>query len=571
MDTNAEFIVSLSKNLEHCEYWLNCQEAIKASGTKPEDVELEKLEWALDYFLNFQENSSETPYEPRIKSNEFAYPPEFSQLTEDNFLIWADLLKMFSGSILIRARIADLLWVNRFGNDSHKYALTAHSDYLEIATNFAWRNIYKSNILRRSMNLARELRIEALTEKSASAYLELISDSLSSNLNEPGVYLDLIEDLIDGKHEELYPSLESLVESAELLLKDDPFNLDILLEIKIRLSDRSEKQNPIMRQRMNSWEVAARKSSGLIKLLHFQKALELAERYSFKEDKPRILKKIEESGNETMSEMSPIMASVEIPQEKIAKYIDQFCSSDKFEINIALFASHCPIPSDLERRENEAKVLIADFPLQSLFAKTIMDSNGLPIRTVDSPEDHLEHRMIETDSLQIALWGDFSYQILSRILNSRQQVMQSLSEIISNCPFISDNDTDRILNTIDHFISGNYEESAHLLLPRIEKLLRQALQFLNKPTYRQPISNSSDGKQIQLAKILHEFKRLMPENIRIYLKNLLVETTSLNLRNLTLHGLKLEITKVEAALLIHATLMILHLSPKTSDEYVENQ
>jgi len=564
MGTKAEFIFNLTKKLEHCEYWLNCQEAIKASGTQPEDIDLEKLQWALDYFLNFQENSSDTPYVPRIKTNEFAYPPEFSQLTEDDFLIWADLLTIFSDSILIRARITDLLWVNRFGTDLHKYALTAHRDYLEIAKNLAWGNIYKSNVLKRSMNLARELRGEAQSEESASAYLELISDSLSSNLNEPGVYLDLIEDLIDGKHKELYPALESLIESAELLLKDDPFNLDFLLELKIRLSGSAEKQILIMHQRMNSWEVAAGKSFGLIKLLHLQKALELAERYSFKEDKPRILKQIEESGNQTISEMTPIVASVEIPQEKITKYIDQFCSSDKFEVNIALFASHCPIPSDLQRRENGAKILIADFPLQSLFAKTIMDANGLPIRTIHSPEDHLENRIIETDSLQIALWGDFSYQILSRILNSRQQVMETLSEIISNCPFISDNDVDRILKTIDHFIDGNYEESTHLLLPRLEKLLRQALQFVNKPTYRQPISNSRDGQQIQLGNILHEFKGLMPENIRIYLKNLLVETTSLNLRNLTLHGLKLETTKVEAALLIHATLMIIHLSPKTS-------
>ena len=100
--------------------------------------------------------------------------------------------------------------------------------------------------------------------------------------------------------------------------------------------------------------------------------------------------------------------------------------------------------------------------------------------------------------------------------------------------------------------AGEFDSSAHKLLPRVEFLLRERASRYG-PVIR-PTDGTSRGGVDALAAVLATLEGHLDESWRQHLRFVLVDDRGLNLRNDTLHGLRPEATESDAAIVVHALL-----------------
>lgn len=121
----------------------------------------------------------------------------------------------------------------------------------------------------------------------------------------------------------------------------------------------------------------------------------------------------------------------------------------------------------------------------------------------------------------------------------------------------------RIGKALEHFDTGDYDSAASVLAPRLERIVRGIATAIGLTVTRSPDRGGRPGGVKGLGQILSLLKPALPEESYRYLGALLSEATSLNLRNRIGHGLADEVSRYEAALLIHA---VCHLRLFTSEE-----
>ena len=115
---------------------------------------------------------------------------------------------------------------------------------------------------------------------------------------------------------------------------------------------------------------------------------------------------------------------------------------------------------------------------------------------------------------------------------------------------------------IGEYFAGAYDRSAHLLVPRLERAIRELGRQAGTIVVREPIADQAGGVR-SLGAILADLRDVLPEEWRRYFANLLTDELGLNLRNRISHGLVDQVTRDDAALLVHAAfaLSLIRLEP----------
>jgi hypothetical protein len=99
---------------------------------------------------------------------------------------------------------------------------------------------------------------------------------------------------------------------------------------------------------------------------------------------------------------------------------------------------------------------------------------------------------------------------------------------------------------------GQADECAHILVPRLESILRDMARRAGLPIIREPVGDKPGGVRT-LGVLLRELGSAMPDSSwHAYLVNLLTDERGINLRNCIAHGFKEQIGVGDAALLIQA-------------------
>jgi hypothetical protein len=111
---------------------------------------------------------------------------------------------------------------------------------------------------------------------------------------------------------------------------------------------------------------------------------------------------------------------------------------------------------------------------------------------------------------------------------------------------------ERIARAIGFFWDEEYDESAHLIVPRLESVLRDMARLCRIPVVK-PAQEGQFGGVVSLNVILSKLRELYePAPWFDYLEALLCDPLATNLRNDIAHGLRKRVGGVHAALLIQA-------------------
>jgi hypothetical protein len=119
-------------------------------------------------------------------------------------------------------------------------------------------------------------------------------------------------------------------------------------------------------------------------------------------------------------------------------------------------------------------------------------------------------------------------------------------------PLIPAEDASLIAEALHLHHGGRYTAAAHLLVPRLERIIRRTLRTVGQVVTDLPSGPRSRGGVKSLGTMLNAAHGRLPEDLRVHLIALLTEPLSANLRNRIAHGLVDEVGREESAALIDA-------------------
>ena len=238
------------------------------------------------------------------------------------------------------------------------------------------------------------------------------------------------------------------------------------------------------------------------------------------------------------SSMEATSIEFSIPQEVYDQAEEMFgkkASSDAVRWqNFAIYF----IPSETYEKQS-LKELVDKYPLRYMVATQMMDANGRPMSVVgdynSDPEGSLVLHITEKMNFSAYFLGIAIHKMIDVGLMGPERIM---SEIIEPCILFDESNYDIIRQGLDFFFEGKYILACHIIVPQIENAIRNLVEksgiSVIKPQHKR------NGFQLLTLDELLRTKAIedaFTSDGALYLRLVLTDQRSLNIRNLLCHGI----------------------------------
>ena len=248
--------------------------------------------------------------------------------------------------------------------------------------------------------------------------------------------------------------------------------------------------------------------------------------------------------------------------EEVEQFLASFTDAPSWEHALGLLAAQPPpggLPGELAEAVDRQ---MEEFPVQFLVGKSLIGpDNATAIFRASTREEHHRLASAEQRAQHARIWGMFCARVLQRIGEREDRPsVGEMAELLQG-DFVDDETAERVGSSITLFWEERYDESAHVLVPRIERIVREMARQLGVPVVRAVEPGREIGGVVMLGALLREMAPVFPdEGWHAYLLNLLADPLGLNLRNSISHGLHGRVGPVDASLLVQAALFLAGLS-----------
>ena len=494
-------------------------------------------------------------YSPMIEFGGVSRPEHLKDANDATLAAWSESLELFSEFPLIVSRVADLLWLRRHGRP-HEYARTAQAAFRELRSYQGLYDVERADCLQRALDLILELKLKDELGSVTSEIVVAAREALDSDDLKPGVAVPLIDRLAALPPADRPAELHQLVADATQIYAGDPFIIEGVLDIRLRLAGTDVDQRRATTQAIiDVWKSAAADASPLVAHRYLEKGLQAARAGGLSEEVEELRLQVQELGRQGQ-DFGKISTEVEIPKEIVDAFKRQFFEPEDPVSRLERFGSYCPVCDDDDMVEQKVRELMKQAPLGFLVSKVIFNAQNLPIKSIEGPEQHLAQGIIDHDTQSIVVWGLFAVQVLDRLIAETKPQFEDIKQALAGS-FFDGPAVSAIARAFDHYAAGRYEEALLLCLPRIEAAVRNTAVELGMVVFIEPsAAKNQTGSYRLLGELLRGLKGSGVDLDRRYLFRLLADPLSLNIRNETLHGLTEEIAKRDAALVLHAVLVL---------------
>jgi hypothetical protein len=284
------------------------------------------------------------------------------------------------------------------------------------------------------------------------------------------------------------------------------------------------------------------------------------------EDAQRIARLIEASPVRS-EDFSRVTTDLEWSREELEALVQPAGSLPSWQAALEWFGSRGPPTGDPKDHLEDVERQKQTAPLQFLVPKVLYGPGGLPLLRAETEEERIEYAVAMNERLALQIWGHIYERILVRVTErSDFPGMGELTEFFSG-PLVSMNVADALARAVVHFRAHAFDEAAHVLIPRIEAIVRSVAEAMDIATASLPIGHTQGG-YVSLGML---FSRLRPVGLpdepwRRYGEHLLTDSLGAYLRNEICHGLRPTVSPSEAALLVHyaSHLCTLRVGPAAS-------
>lgn len=531
--------------------WHGIGTALRKQELKSPEHILWKYVFAFEY-MDVEESNRDYferygPFAPWIEMQGGVFPPPLNTISDEILAEWVTVLEKVQHPIL-SSRLADLLWVRRWGNRPDLFARQAIDSYLEVAKG-NWVELYRANCLTRALSVCKQISDGERKTRIISATMKACALELKSDEWRPGVSLRLIEALVKLPKGEIPNEVDNLLNKALEVYKKDAWIVENVLGLMIRRAD-VRKQKELQLHQISKWvEEADKSEQGIIKLHNLEHALELARNYGFQDVADEMRRRIQSVPEEDL-QLKTYSSQIEIPNDVVEEYLNSFIDERGLTESLTRFGSNGPPSGDHKKNIEEIERHVQEFPLQFHITRAVYDENNAPIRFGRNLDENKEISLAQYESMSIRLFGKMAPNILERIVQKHgSPSTNELTEFFTT-PLIPKDISANIAQAIDWYYKNEFDVAAHLLVPRIEAIFRILVRELGLPIIREPVGTIPGGV-VQLGSLLTMLQDKLDESWRRYFYNLLANPIGINLRNRICHGLITKADKDDVALLIH--------------------
>jgi hypothetical protein len=464
---------------------------------------------------------------------------------------------------LLRARYGDLLWVMGHSARPDVFARQAIDAYVSLlrADPCSADGV---DVARRAVSLCLQVGDEARLQRSALVIARVARQCLNSGAP-PGMGIGLVHVLAELPAEVRPPASLALARQADRLYGEDSFLSDDTVEVLVRLAP--DEAAELRQVQMERWLAAADRKEGIVKLEFLRRAREVADRVGRRSDIERIDVAIQSISEDEMG-IRTVSAEVNLPRKQLERYINALVGDASYEDALLRIASQPCAAGDPARTAEAVAAERTRHPLSFLVTRIVQDSEGSIVWRAMNDAQHDEAARYRHEAMAIGINGVLVSEALEGAASKFGLPDMDQLRATFTTPLIPAEDASLIAEALHLHHGGRYTAAAHLLGPRLERILRRTLRTVGHVVTDLPSGPRGRGGVKSLGTLLNAAQGRLPEDLRIHLIALLTEPLSANLRNRIAHGLVDEVGREESAALIDAAarLRLLRLAQAATGE-----
>jgi len=535
--------------------WYDIFRRFRDAVPEGEELRHRALIWAFGYDLVSPSETERLDREGSVFGAMFEFaegrvPPRLADVPKEDVDAWVDAFDAITDP-RVRSRLGDLLWSLKAQPDPHLKARAACESLVELSDTDEWGPMEATEGLVRALDISREVGDDPLTARVVERAIELIDVELERN-DRPGIVFTLLRSLCGLRPAQRPAELLSLVQRAAVTYGSDSHNLESAIELEAVLTPSAEDRRALRVRQAELWRDTAREAEGILRASFLEKALDIARTHGLA-DLARALRVEIQSLTEADLDLKAISTDVEIDRETVERFHAAFVQFDGWQASLSAFGAHGPPGGEPEGLERQVEQLMTDHPVQYLMSKVVFDPDfDAPIFRALDDESHKIAAVAQSRWMASQFWALSAVAVLERFANRYGKPShEDLTEFFTST-LIDAGMADRVALAFELWWDDRPDESAHLLVPRIEAALRNLAREIGLPIIREPYGGKPGGVR-PLGELLHQLRgRFGSPGWHAYLLHLLVDPLGLNLRNVIAHGVRARIARTDAALLLHA-------------------
>ncbi len=514
------------------------------------------LVWAFGYDLISPSDPERraregSPFGAMFEFAEGRMPPRLADVTESDVAVWADAFDEISDPRL-QSRVGDLLWSRKAKPDPHLKARAACEALIALSRLDGWGPMETTDGLVRASELALELADDTLTRAVAERSREVILHELDHHDDRPGITFNLLRVLVDLRPTLRPDGLSALVARAEAAYGADPHHLESAIDLQVILCASEAERTVLRRRQAELWREAAHKAEGILRAAFLEKALDVARTHGLAE-LARELRVDLQGITEDELDLKTVSADVTIERDKIERFHNAFVQFDSWERSLRAFGGHGPPGGEPDEVERQVEQQMSDHPFQYHVSRVVLDPDfGIPVFHAVDDESHKLAAIAQSRWMASQFWSLSAVSVLERFANRYGRPSREDLTAHFTTDLIDASAAERIARAYELWWDDRPDESAHLIVPRLEAAIRNLAREVGLPIIKEPYGGEPGGVR-PLGTLLHALRgRFASLGWHAYLYHLLSDPLGLNLRNVIAHGVRARIERTDAALLLHA-------------------
>lgn len=531
-----------------------------------ETSETDGVRWvraAFDYGLTFERGSKESAFVPMFgyESGD-SYPPSPEKVPVEARKVWEETLARVVHPIN-RARFAHLL-VEASLENRHHHARVATRAYIECAEKLT-DDLDRYQSLSCAHHLARAFNLNIELERVQAALIALAESSVNSSEKKPGVFIRALELIADLDEERV----DATLDRARAICRDDPWNLQSVLQIARTRSKDEPTRRVIDRERVQAWLDQASRSDPLVRVMHLETAARLARDLGIKDLEQQAQVALQQTSPEDLG-LQRIASEVEIPQEQVEQFLALYTDHKDWKEALAYFALSLPPTGSVDENRQTVQRHAKEFPLQGLMPKVKLGSDGLPRYSPQSEEEIEDSKLAEHELLLLQVQTGLLHTAFWRLW-IRFGIPQDSEfvEFLMSLPGFDQDEASAFVYGFRKYQAGDDRAAGFVLTALTERLARNLVMRSGQGVYRVQRA-SQPGQYPGLGFLLRELRKIgMDESWYRFLWTFLASPAGANFRNELFHGFIASPSNGHVLLVLKAALYLGFLTTQQSASSVE--
>lgn len=483
------------------------------------------------------------------------WPERFQELPDDCLSLAAEVASHAQDPMVV-ARIADVLWERRWGDEPYRYAETAIRAYLDFPSRQGseHHDLTCVQMADRALELAMRLSNRELTMRCRDALVSVGRESMEAPDPGLGVVGSAVRALLRLPSPDLPTELGTMLDRAEEVFGADPWAVEAVYDFRVEAARGDpESQRQFQDAQIEALIKAAEDAPHpFLKHAYLERAASrLHARSAPQAERMRVARLLEDAPLRE-EDFGRVSSEISLSAEDVQALIEPAKNLTTWQEALEWFGLQGPPTGDPDENLAVVEEQSKSAPLQWIVPKVLYNADGLPILRAESEDERRQYALAMKERLGLQLWGQLYFELVLRVVE--RDDFPDIEELRAFfvTPTITEPVADAIARSIMHFRNEDYDESAHVLIPRIETVVRAIASAAGLATAFLP-TNERQGGYVSLNVLFERLRAvgLPDEAWRRYGEHLLVDPLGANLRNEVCHGLIASISSRDAALLLH--------------------